>query len=68
MIFRNCSRILNIMGGASMILSYPIFGQCLETSYKLYREEIPNYPKITAIMLIPFVLNFGGFYMFRVTA
>jgi len=66
MLLRKYTRIINIMGGVSMAISYPAFGQCLETSYKLYREDNPSYPKITAIMLIPFVLNFGGFYMFRV--
>jgi len=63
---RNITQILNAIGGAGMILCYPAFGQCLETSIKIYKEDNPSYLKITGIMMIPFILNFGGFYMFRI--
>ena len=62
---RNITRIINVIGGTGMIISYPMFGQCLETSINIYKEDNPNYLKIIGIMMIPLVLNFGGFYMFR---
>jgi hypothetical protein len=55
------------MGGTGMVMCYPVFGQCLETSVKLYKEDNPNYVKITGIMMIPFILNFGGLYLFRLS-
>lgn len=67
MIYRNLNKILNITGGIGMIISYPSFGVCLDMSHKIYESDNPNYIKIATIMSVPFILNFGGLYMFRMS-